>query len=109
MNSSGIDISPRPLASEFSAAPGETPAAGSVNRRPAGQPRRRVPAAAGHSPGPGAAAGRGLCGAGPLAAYSPRLVRRSRGRSAHHAGRPPGEPVWPRGGDCRGGAEGQAA
>jgi hypothetical protein len=55
-------------------------------------------AAAGYSAGVGAAAWRGLCGAGHLAACGPRLARRPRGLSAYHAGWLSGEPVRPCGG-----------
>ena len=53
--------------------------------RPAEQPRRGVPAPARHSAGASAAAGRGLPGAGHLAARGARLARRAHGGSPHHA------------------------
>ena len=98
---------PAPRAAVSSAArPG--PAARRVPGRPAGEPRRHLPAAAGHSPGPGAAVGRGLCGAGHLAACRPRLARWPRGLSAYDAGGSPREPLRPCGGDRRAGPQGQA-
>ena len=63
------------------------PAARRVPGCPAGQPWRNLPAAAGHSAGPGAAARCRLCGAGHLAACCPRLARWPRGLSPYHAGR----------------------
>ena len=77
--------------------------------RPAGEPRRGVPAPARHPPGASAAAGRGLRGAGHLAACGPRLARRPRGRSAYHARGPPDKPLRPRSGHCRAGTEDEAA
>ena len=88
---------------------GPRPTARRVPGRPAGEPWRGVPAAAGHSPGPGAAVWRGLCGAGHLAACRPRLAGRPRGLSAYHAGRSPGEPVRACGWHCGASAQSQAA
>ena len=51
------------------------------------QPRRSLPAAARHSPGAGAAAGRGLCGARHLAPCRTGLARWPRGLSPYDAGR----------------------
>jgi hypothetical protein len=62
MNSSGRDISPRPLAGEFSTAPGENPAASSANRR-AAKALGRVPVVAPAAPAGGGAR---AAGAGPL-------------------------------------------
>src|SRR5213593_4316676 len=62
-----------------------------------------VPAAAGHSPDPGAAVRRGLCSARHLAACRPRLARWPRGLSPHHARRARGEFLRPRCRSCRGG------
>jgi hypothetical protein len=61
---------------------------------PPGEPGRRIPAAAWHSPGARAAVWGGLCRARHLAPSIPRLARRPCGLSAHDAGGTSGESVW---------------
>ncbi len=71
-------------------------------------PGRSVPGPARHPAGAGPAAGRGLCGAGHLAAGGARLARGPRGGAVYDAGGAPGESVRARGRDGCPGAQSPA-